>query len=64
MILPIVAFGSGVLREKCKAITKDYPNLMKHALLPLAFANHLLSVEQEDQIITSGKPPKKDGGEK
>ncbi|MEC8853610.1 MAG: peptide deformylase [Bacteroidota bacterium] len=27
MILPIVAFGSGVLREKCKAITKDYPDL-------------------------------------
>ena len=27
MILPIVAFGSGVLREKCKEITKDYPDL-------------------------------------
>ena len=27
MILPIVAFGSGVLREKCKSITKDYPDL-------------------------------------
>ena len=27
MILPIVAFGSGVLREKCKEIAKDYPDL-------------------------------------
>ena len=27
MILPIVAFGSGVLREKCKEIVKDYPDL-------------------------------------
>ena len=27
MILPIVAFGSPVLREKCKEISKDYPNL-------------------------------------
>ena len=27
MILPIVAFGSGVLRKKCKEITKDYPDL-------------------------------------
>ena len=27
MILPIVAFGTPVLREKCKEISADYPNL-------------------------------------
>ncbi len=27
MILPIVAYGTPVLREKCKAIDKDYPGL-------------------------------------
>ena len=27
MILPIVAFGSGGLRENCKEIPKDYPDL-------------------------------------
>ena len=29
MILPIVAFGSGVLRENCKEIIKDYPDLTR-----------------------------------
>jgi len=29
MILPIVAFGSRVLRERCKEIPKDYPDLMQ-----------------------------------
>ncbi|MBC8265875.1 MAG: peptide deformylase [Flavobacteriales bacterium] len=29
MILPIVAFGSSILREKCKKITKEYPNLLQ-----------------------------------
>ena len=27
MILPIVAFGSPVLRKKCNEISKDYPEL-------------------------------------
>jgi len=27
MILPIVAFGTPILREKCKEISADYPNL-------------------------------------
>ena len=27
MILPIEAFGSTVLREKCKEISEDHPNL-------------------------------------
>ncbi|HMC00165.1 MAG TPA: peptide deformylase, partial [Flavobacteriaceae bacterium] len=27
MILPIVAYGDSVLKQKCKGITKDYPNL-------------------------------------
>jgi peptide deformylase len=29
MILPIVAYGSDVLRKMCKNITPDYPNLKK-----------------------------------
>ena len=29
MILPIVAFGSGVLRENSKEIVKDYPDLIQ-----------------------------------
>ena len=27
MILPIIAFGSSILRKKCEEITEDYPNL-------------------------------------
>ena len=27
MILPIIAFGSPILRKKCEEITEDYPNL-------------------------------------
>lgn len=29
MILPIEAYGSPVLKQKCKIITKDYPDLLK-----------------------------------
>jgi len=29
MILPIEAYGSPVLKQKCKVITKDYPDLLK-----------------------------------
>ena len=29
MILPIEAYGSPVLKQKCKLITKDYPHLLK-----------------------------------